>query len=83
VEVNNLDSLVNDLTHLRNKWEKMLEESKFVGANINRENFLEKRSIRNRLADRSIQVDDSNREMLIYLLFDFVIINITTLYTTF
>lgn len=35
VEMKNLDSLSNDLTHLRNNWENILKESKLVSANIN------------------------------------------------
>lgn len=63
IEVNNLDSLLNDLTHLRNNWEKILEECKVVGANVNSTmSFPEKRLKIKKLVDGSTQVDDCNQE---------------------
>lgn len=86
VEVKNLDSLINDLTHLRNNWEMILEECKLVGGNINSAiTFPKKRTIRKKLADGSTQVDDCNREekikQVFYTIIDCVIANITVRYT--
>jgi hypothetical protein len=86
VEVKNLDRLINNLTHLRNNCEIIVEECKLVGGNINSATtFSEKRTIRRKLTDGSIQVDDCNREEkfkqnVFHTLFDCVIANITIRY---
>jgi len=52
VEVKNLDYLINDLTHLRNNWDMILEGCKLVGGNINSATtFPEKRTTRKKQAD--------------------------------
>jgi len=65
----------------------ILEECKLVGGNINSATtFPEKRTIKNKLADGSTQVDDCNQEEkfkqnVFYTLIDCVIANITIKYT--